>query len=146
MLREAEIVVAEDTRVARKLLAALGIEGRPIWSYREQNAESVTAGNPRAREDRRRRRDRAMPACPASRIPEVELVAAARREGIAVEVLPGPSAATGVALLSGFPLRRFRVEGFPPRASGQRRERFATALRGGRRRSGTSRRSASWRR
>ncbi|MGC1380016.1 MAG: SAM-dependent methyltransferase, partial [Candidatus Baltobacteraceae bacterium] len=61
--------------------------------------------------------------------PGSELIAAARAAGVAVEVLPGPSAALGVALLSGFPLRRFTFEGFPPRARGARRERFAEALR-----------------
>ncbi|MEO6835070.1 MAG: SAM-dependent methyltransferase, partial [Candidatus Tumulicola sp.] len=49
----------------------------------------------------------------------------------AVEVLPGPSAAFGLAVLSGFPLRRFSFEGFPPRAAGARREAFARALREG---------------
>ena len=44
VLREADLIVAEDTRVGRKLLHALGIEGREIWSYREQNAASVTSG------------------------------------------------------------------------------------------------------
>ncbi|HEV3092555.1 MAG TPA: 16S rRNA (cytidine(1402)-2'-O)-methyltransferase [Candidatus Cybelea sp.] len=129
VLREAEIVVAEDTRVARKLLAALGIEGRPIWSYREQNAKSVTAGIL----ERAKTAVVAVTAdagMPGISDPGSALVAAARREGVPVEVLPGPSAATGVALLSGFPLRRFSVEGFLPRASGQRRERFAAALRG----------------
>jgi 16S rRNA (cytidine1402-2'-O)-methyltransferase len=56
-------------------------------------------------------------------------VAAARQAGVTVEVLPGPSAALGVALLSGFSLRRFSFEGFPPRTRSARRERFAAALR-----------------
>ena len=34
----------------------------------------------------------------------------------------------GVAVLSGFPLRRFTFEGFPPRKAGARREAFAAAL------------------
>ena len=34
VLRQAEIVVAEDTRVARRLLRALEIEVRELWSYR----------------------------------------------------------------------------------------------------------------
>ncbi|MGA7354832.1 MAG: SAM-dependent methyltransferase, partial [Candidatus Cybelea sp.] len=47
------------------------------------------------------------------------------------EVLPGPSAAMGVALLSGFPLQRFSFEGFPPRTSGERRARFSRAMKAG---------------
>jgi 16S rRNA (cytidine1402-2'-O)-methyltransferase len=44
-------------------------------------------------------------------------------------VLPGPSAALGVAVLSGFPLRRFVFEGFPARSSTARRSGFREALR-----------------
>jgi 16S rRNA (cytidine1402-2'-O)-methyltransferase len=108
VLRDAQLIVAEDTRTARKLLAALEIGGREMWSYREQNA------------------DRTMPGISD---PGSTLIAAARAAGVAVEVLPGPSAALGVALLSGFPLRRFTFEGFPPRGTRARRERFAGALR-----------------
>ncbi len=127
VLRDAELLVAEDTRVARKLLHALGLPGREIWSYREQNAARATG----AILERARTglvavtSDAGMPGISD---PGSELVAAARAAGVAVEVLPGPSAATGVALLSGFPLARFSFEGFPPRTSAARRERFARAL------------------
>jgi 16S rRNA (cytidine1402-2'-O)-methyltransferase len=128
VLREAQLIVAEDTRIARKLLAALEIGGREIWSYREQNADGATP----AIIERARAwlvavtTDAGMPGISD---PGSALIAAARAAGVAVEVLPGPSAALGVALLSGFPLRRFTFEGFPPRGARARRERFAGALR-----------------
>jgi 16S rRNA (cytidine1402-2'-O)-methyltransferase len=128
VLREAEIVVAEDTRVARRLLAGLKIAGAEIWSYREQNALRVTE----AILERARgavvavTTDAGMPGISD---PGSALVTAARRAGVPVEVLPGPSAATSVALLSGFSLQRFTFEGFPPRTASARRERFAAALR-----------------
>lgn len=129
-LREAELIVAEDTRVARKLLHALELEGREIWSYREQNAERVT---PAILERARTglvivTSDAGMPGISD---PGSALVTAARAAGVSVDVLPGPSAATGVALLSGFPLQQFSFEGFPPRTSGERRARFSGALRAG---------------
>src|SRR5271166_5561702 len=110
-LREAELIVAEDTRVARKLLRALGLPAREIWSYREANAKSVTAPIlERARGSLVAvTSDAGMPGISD---PGSELIAAAREAGVPVEVLPGPSAALGVALLSGFPLRRFSFEGF----------------------------------
>jgi 16S rRNA (cytidine1402-2'-O)-methyltransferase len=129
VLRDAELIVAEDTRVARKLLNALGLDGREIWSYREQNAERATP----AIVERARgslvavTSDAGMPGVSD---PGSALVAAARNAGVAIEVLPGPSAAMGVALLSGFSLLRFVFEGFPPRTSAARRERFARALDG----------------
>jgi 16S rRNA (cytidine1402-2'-O)-methyltransferase len=127
VLREADLVVAEDTRLARKLFTALGIAGRALRSYREHNAAAVTA----AIIERAKTQTVAVTSdagMPGISDPGSELIAAARSAGVAVEVLPGPSAAFAVAVLSGFPLRRFTFEGFPPRTSGARRERFAAAL------------------
>lgn len=126
-LREATLVVAEDTRVARKLLHAFGIGTKELWSYREQNAQGATPGIlGRASEQLVAVvSDAGMPGVSD---PGSDLIAAARAAGIAVEVLPGPSAALGVAVLSGFPLRRFTFEGFPPRTSGARRKSFTVAL------------------
>lgn len=126
-LRDASLVVAEDTRVTRRLLHALGIGSKELWSYREQNAENVTAGIlARARTELVALvTDAGMPAISD---PGNELVAAAHANGVPVEVLPGPSAVLGVAVLSGFPLRRFLFEGFPPRASAMRQKTYAQAL------------------
>jgi len=127
VLREADAIVAEDTRVARRLLAGLGIPGRTIIGYREQNAAAITerilaaarSGVVAVTSDA---------GMPGISDPGSDLIAAARASGIAVEVLPGPSAAFGVAVLSGFPLRRVRFEGFPPRTPSARRETLADAL------------------
>jgi 16S rRNA (cytidine1402-2'-O)-methyltransferase len=126
-LRDADLIVAEDTRVARKLLSALGIGSKELWSYREQNAASVTPGIlERAREQSvALMTDAGMPGISD---PGNELIAAARDAGVAIDVLPGPSALLGAAVLSGFPLRRFAFEGFPPRTSAARRAHFASAL------------------
>lgn len=121
VLRECDLVVAEDSRVARKLLSALALPGKEIWSYHEHNAQAATAGIlERART--------ALVAVvtdagtPGISDPGSDLVAAARHDGVEVEVLPGPSAAIGAAVLSGFPIRRFVFEGFPPRTGSARRE------------------------
>jgi 16S rRNA (cytidine1402-2'-O)-methyltransferase len=129
-LRNANLIVAEDTRVARKLLHALGLASKELWSYREQNAASVTSGIlERAREHNVALvTDAGMPGISD---PGNELVAAARHAGVVIDVLPGPSALLGAAVLSGFPLRRFSFEGFPPRTSAARRKHFATALQNG---------------
>ena len=127
VLRDAQLIVAEDTRVARKLLHALDLPGREIWSYREQNAKGATTAIVE------RARDALVAVTTDAGMPGIsdpgsELIAAARAHGITVEVLPGGSAATGVAVLSGFSLRRFTFEGFPPRTSAARRERFKRSL------------------
>ena len=121
VLRDCSLLVAEDSRVARKLLSALALPGKEIWTYHEHNAEGATAGI------LERAKDELVAVVtdagtPGISDPGSELVAAARDSGIAVEVLPGPSAAIGAAVLAGFPIRRFIFEGFPPRSSGARRE------------------------
>jgi 16S rRNA (cytidine1402-2'-O)-methyltransferase len=126
-LRDAELIVAEDTRVARRLLTALAIAAPPIWTYHEHNAAGATAAI----------LERAAGAnvvvvsdagMPGISDPGSALVAAARAAGVPVEVLPGPTAFACAAVLSGFDVRRFSFEGFPPRTSGARRAAFAAAL------------------
>lgn len=126
-LREAELIVAEDTRVARRLLSAHGIAGTHVWAYHEHNAATSTAAI----------LERATSAkvavvtdagMPGISDPGSALVAAARAAGIEVEVLPGPTAFACAAVLSGFDVRRFAFEGFPPRTSGARKTAFRAAL------------------
>ncbi len=129
-LREADLIVAEDTRVARRLLSALELPGRELASYREQNAAAATANIL----ERARTQNVVVVSdagTPGISDPGSELVAQARALGIAIDALPGPSAAIGVALLSGFDLRRFTFEGFPPRSTSARRAVFERALAGG---------------
>lgn len=130
VLRDCDLLVAEDTRVARKLLGALALPGKEIWSYHEHNAAGATAGIlERARTQLVAvTTDAGMPGISD---PGAELAAAARAEGILIEALPGPSAALGAALLSGFDLHRFAFEGFPPRSTRARRDAFAAALASG---------------
>lgn len=129
-LRECELIAAEDTRVARRLLAALDLPGKELWSYREQNARRVTA----AILERARNGVVAVVSdagTPGISDPGSDLVAHARAAGVDVEVLPGPSALVGAAVLSGFDLRRFLFEGFVPRGESARRNAFRQAMLGG---------------
>jgi 16S rRNA (cytidine1402-2'-O)-methyltransferase len=127
VLRDAELIVAEDTRVARRLLSAHGIPAPLLWTYHEHNAATGTAAI----------LERAATAkvavvtdagMPGISDPGNALVAAARGAGIAVEVLPGPTAFACAAVLSGFDVRRVAFEGFPPRTSGARKAAFRAAL------------------
>ena len=126
VLREATLIVAEDSRVARRLLSAYELPGREIWTYHEHNAATTTAAIlERARETLVAVvTDAGMPGISD---PGTPLVAAARDAGVPVEVLPGPTAFACAAVLSGFDLRRFTFEGFPPRNAAGRRAAFRTA-------------------
>jgi len=130
VLRDCDLLVAEDTRVARKLLSALELPGKPIWSYREQNAAGATGGIlERARLERVAIvSDAGMPGISD---PGSALVAAARAAGVTVDVLPGPAAFVCGVVLSGFDTSRFCFEGFVPRAVAHRERALQAALSGG---------------
>jgi 16S rRNA (cytidine1402-2'-O)-methyltransferase len=126
-LRDAALIVAEDSRVARRLLNALGIGSKEIWTYHEHNARATTA----AILERAAGETVAVVSdagTPGISDPGSELIAAARAAGVAVEVLPGPAAFVCAAVLSGFDLRRFAFAGVPPRSAGARRAAFRAAL------------------
>jgi len=127
VLREADTIVAEDTRVARRLLSALEIPAPPLLRYDEHSAHStLDAIVERARTGRVAVvTDAGMPGISD---PGVALVRHARSAGVKIEVLPGPSAFVVAALLSGFDLDRFAFEGFVPRTSQRRRDAFTRAL------------------
>lgn len=127
VLRDAPLVVAEDSRVTRRLLNALEIGGKEIWTYHEHNARATTAAIlARARDELVAVVSDA--GTPGISDPGSALIAAARGAGVPVEVLPGPAAFVCAAVLSGFDLRRFAFAGFPPRGGAQRRAAFRAAL------------------
>ncbi len=131
VLRACDLLVAEDTRVAKRLLSALDLPGKELWSYREQNAAGATA----AIIDRARVHSVAVvtdAGTPGISDPGRGLVTAARDAGVAIDVLPGPSAFVCALVLSGFALDRFAFDGFVPRAAGARERAFRDALASGR--------------
>jgi 16S rRNA (cytidine1402-2'-O)-methyltransferase len=127
ILREADAIVAEDTRVARRLLSALNIPAPKLLHYDEHSGRNMLDTIvERARTEKIVVvTDAGMPGVSD---PGIELVRHARSAGVAVEVLPGPSAFVVAAVLSGFDLARFSFEGFVPRTQRLRREVFARAL------------------
>jgi 16S rRNA (cytidine1402-2'-O)-methyltransferase len=120
-LRSADLVVAEDTRVAARLLAHLGAR-RPAVSFREDSAAQrvpelvarLDSGETLALTT-----DAGMPGVSD---PGAQLVRAARQAGHAVEIIPGPSAVTAAMALSGAGATGFVFGGFlPARPKGARR-------------------------
>lgn len=131
VLREVDLVAAEDTRQAAKLLGHYEIS-KPTVSYHSHNRNQVA---PRLIERLRRGESVAVlsdAGLPGISDPGGELVLLAEREGIPVTVLPGPSALVTAAALSGFRLDGVSFWGFPPRRPGRRRRFFEALLREGR--------------
>jgi 16S rRNA (cytidine1402-2'-O)-methyltransferase len=126
-LRDCDLLVAEDTRVARRLLSALEIAGKRVVSYREQNADAVTA---EILDAARTQRVAVVTdaGTPGISDPGRALIVAARASAIAVEVLPGPVAFVVAAVLSGFDLTGLTFAGFVPRAEHARDAALRAAL------------------
>jgi 16S rRNA (cytidine1402-2'-O)-methyltransferase len=123
MLREADLIAAEDTRHSRKLLSHFGIS-RPITSYYDHN--KAFKGN-YILEKLRQGLSVALitdAGTPCISDPGYQLVRDAVATGITVVPVPGPSAAIATLSAAGLPTDRFAFEGFLPNRQGKRRERL----------------------
>ncbi len=122
----ADVVAAEDTRRLRRLAADLGVAvaGRLV-SYFEGNEERRTVELVEALVAGQRVLLVTDAGMPSVSDPGYRLVAAAVEAGVAVTVVPGPSAVTAALAVSGLPVDRFCFEGFLPRRSAARDRRLA---------------------
>ena len=119
VLREADVIAAEDTRRTAKLLAHHAIS-TPTLSFHEHNTRSRL---PQLLARLERGENVALvtdAGTPGVSDPGVELVAAAVEQGIAVDPIPGASAPLAAGIASGFPLERLTILGFPPSRSNAR--------------------------
>ena len=125
VLGEVGFVVAEDTRLAAKLMTHLGLSKR-LLSYNEHNAAQRTPRILRSllKEDVALVTDAGAPAVSD---PGAALVRAAAEQGTPVVSVPGPSAVTAALAVAGMRADSFRFLGFPPRARKARRSLFRDA-------------------
>jgi 16S rRNA (cytidine1402-2'-O)-methyltransferase len=118
-LRAADVVLCEDTRHARTMLDRHGIEAT-LLSYHEHNEAARTAELlPRLTAGERVAlvSDAGMPGI---NDPGARIVRAALDAGVAVTVLPGPSAVETALVASGLVGERYQFLGFLPRKEGER--------------------------
>ena len=126
-LRDADVIAAEDTRRTRPMLTALGIPagGRLVSFHGPHEAELAAKLVARIVERGERLVCVTDAGMPGISDPGERLVTAALAAGVAVEVVPGPSAALAALVVSGLPTARFVFEGFLPRKGRQRAVRLA---------------------
>ena len=119
VLREADVIAAEDTRRTAHLLAHHGIATRSL-SFHQHNVRTrlpqllarLQAGDRVALVSDA--------GTPGISDPGVELVSACVDAQIAVDPVPGVSAPLAAAVVSGFPLIPLTIFGFPPRRAKDR--------------------------
>ncbi len=118
-LREADAVLAEDTRVTHKLFARHGITV-PLERFDEHVAARHTDEFVERMHAGRRLALVSDAGTPGVSDPGATLVDAALKAGVPVEVLPGASAILAALVASGLPTHAFYFGGFLPRKAGER--------------------------
>lgn len=121
VLRRADGVLCEDSRVTGKLLAAFGIKAR-MTPYHDHNADQL-----RPQVLARLEAGEALAlvsdaGTPLVSDPGYKLVRDAREAGFAIHAVPGPSAPITALMVSGAPTDRFSFHGFLPKGSPARRK------------------------
>ncbi len=125
VLKDADLVAAEDTRHSRKLLKHFGIE-RPLVAYHEHSdlahvagkfAEAIESGGAVALISDA--------GTPLVSDPGYPLVRALQDRGLAVIPVPGASAAIAAISVAGLASDRFLFAGFPPAKEAARRAWYA---------------------
>ncbi|MBC8097779.1 MAG: 16S rRNA (cytidine(1402)-2'-O)-methyltransferase [Akkermansiaceae bacterium] len=123
VLRECDVVAAEDTRHSGQLLRHFEIS-KPLLSYFQFNEAK------RSEEiiERLRRGEKVAlvtdAGSPGISDPGERVVKAAIAAGLRVESIPGPSALVAGLTASGLPTEEFHFIGFLPHKSGQRRNKL----------------------
>ena len=121
VLREVDLVAAEDTRHTRRLLQHFGIEARVVSLHEHNERARATSLVERVRggESVALVTDAGSPGIADPGFP---VVRAAVAEGVRVESIPGPSAVIAALQVSGLPTDAFLFAGFlPPRGAARRR-------------------------
>ena len=119
LLKEAELILAEDTRSSKKLLQHYEIQ-TPMRSYHAHNEHNVTPG---IVEQLKQGSNIALisdAGTPGISDPGFLLIRACHQEGIEVQCLPGATAFVPALVASGLPCNRFHFEGFLPHKKGRR--------------------------
>ena len=113
VLREADVIAAEDTRRTAKLLAHYAIS-TPTLSFHEHNTRTRLPQILSRLEANARVALVTDAGTPGISDPGIELVRACVGKGIPIDPIPGPSAPLTAAIASGFPLAPLTILGFTP--------------------------------
>ena len=121
VLREVDLILAEDTRTSSVLLRHMGIEKRlhAHHKFNEHATVKMVAGSIAAGRNAALVSDAGTPGISD---PGFLLVRTCVEAGIEVETLPGATALVPALVQSGFPCDRFCFEGFLPQKKGRAKQ------------------------
>lgn len=126
-LRDTDLIAAEDTRRSAILLLHHNIK-KPMVSLHEHNEETRTADLVEVIAGGKSVVLITDAGMPGISDPGFRLIRACRERGLAVDVLPGPSAVITALVGSGLPTNAFYFGGFVPVKSGRRRAELERAV------------------
>ena len=118
ILKEADFILAEDTRTTSVLLKHLGIEKR-LYAHHKFNEHATSASVAESIDEGRTVALVSDAGTPGISDPGFLLVRTCVEAGIEVETLPGATALIPALVQSGFPCDRFCFEGFLPQKKGR---------------------------
>ena len=118
LLKEVDLILAEDTRVSIKLLKHFEI-GTPLQSFHMHNEHKKVETVVEQLKNGRTVALISDAGTPGISDPGFLLVREALKEGVEVQCLPGPTALIPALVQSGIPCERFIFEGFLPPKKGR---------------------------
>ena len=118
MLKECQVIYAEDTRVTKRLLNHLEIQNHVI-AFHAHNEHRILDKCIESIKDKEITGLVSDAGTPGISDPGYLLIRKCIEEGIEVECLPGPTAIIPALVASGFPSERFHFEGFLPHKKGR---------------------------
>ena len=118
ILKEADVVLAEDTRTSGNLLRHYNIN-RKLQAFHIYNEHQALRGLINRMKEGEKMALVSDAGTPGIADPGFLLVRECLREGLSVECLPGPNAFLPALIKSGFPTDRFVFEGFLPHKKGR---------------------------
>lgn len=118
ILKEADVILAEDTRTSAPLLKHFGIE-KKVYAHHQHNEHKASAEIVRFLKEGQMVALISDAGTPAVSDPGFFLVREVLKAGLAVECLPGATAFVPALVNSGLPTDRFCFEGFLPVKKGR---------------------------
>ena len=118
MLKECQVIYAEDTRVTKRLLNHLEIQNHVI-AFHAHNEHRILDKCIESIKDKEITGLVSDAGTPGISDPGYLLIRKCIEESIEVECLPGPTAIIPALVASGFPSERFHFEGFLPHKKGR---------------------------
>lgn len=118
ILKQVDLIAAEDTRTTGRLLSHYGVQTNAI-SYHDHNKEQKTPELVDNLQDGLSIAIVSDAGTPGISDPAFYLVREAVRAGIQIIPIPGPSASIAALVASGLPTDRWVFEGFLPRKKGR---------------------------